>query len=555
MAGNKLSREDIAKRDIGVTAITPARALLLSLVFLATIFLVPITQQFLDFRAGTSTSYQLGVVAKGEGDKDGLLAGIDRYNNAILEGINRLESDLEEGSFLRHLFLPPLQYLYLRFFDKGNEKAVPGRGGELHYAADLDALIGPPFLHSQQLRERAASHKLWEEPVTPDPLPAILDFHKQLAARGISLILLPVPTKAAIAPESLSGRDLAAPLANRSLPEFFKVMADNDIAVFDPRPALVRYSREKEGAYLRTDTHWLPGAMQAVAGEVATVIEQKVPELTLSSKTLAQEERVVGVGDIARMLTLPESANLYAPQEVTVRRIVSDRQEIWQPEKGAEILLLGDSFANIYASEGLGWQSGAGLAEQLAHQLQRPVDLLARNDSGAYVTREMLAGELARGRDRLAGKKVVVWQFAERELAYGDWKRIDLRLGQAAGGGFYTAPAGSAVAVSATIGEVSRAARPGTVPYRDAVLTLHLVDLQGDGVAPGAEALVYGWGMRDNVLTSLAGLRPGDRVRLTLRSWDEVEGEYGSYRRTPLDDDLLELEIPNWGELLDEKAD
>lgn len=552
MAAKKLSREELAKRDIGVTAITPALALLISLVFLATVFLVPIAQQLYDRRDGAVVSYQLGAVDKGE--NQGLLATIDRYNNAILEGINRLETDLEEGSFLRHLFLPPLQYVFLRFFDKGNEKAVPGRGGALHYASDLDALIGPPFLDRQQLGERAAANKLWEQPVSPDPLPAIVDFQGQLAARGITLVLMPVPTKAAIEPATLSTRSVAAPLANRSLPAFFSALADHDILVFDPRPLLTRYAEAHGAAYLHRDTHWLAGAMQAVAGELATFIEQEVPGLTLTARTLGQDESVVGVGDIARMLTLPEGADLYAPQEVRVRRVVSDRQELWLPEKGAEILLLGDSFTNIYASEGLGWQTGAGLAEQLSHQLQRPIDLLARNDSAAYVTREMLAGELARGRDRLAGKKVVIWQFAERELAYGDWKLVNLTLGQPAVGGFYVVPAGAQVKVTATIGAISRAARPGTVPYRDAVLTLHLHDLQGEaGNAVADQALVYGWGMRDNVLTSLSGLRPGDRVTFRLRPWDEVEGEYGSYRRTPLDDDLLELELPNWGEMIDEK--
>jgi SGNH hydrolase-like domain, acetyltransferase AlgX len=552
MAVKKLSREEMAKRDIGVTAITPAAALLLSLVFLATILLVPIAQQLHDRRGGAVVSYQLGAVGKDE--NQGLFATIDRYNNAILEGINRLESDIEEGSFLRHLFLPPLQYAYLRFFDKGNEKAVPGRGGELHFASDLDALIGPPFLHTQQLRERRAGNKLWEKPVSPDPLPAILEFKKQLAERGIILVLMPVPTKAAVEPTTLSTRSVAAPLANRSFPALLSILAEKDILVFDPRPALSRYAGEHGGAYLHRDTHWLPGAMQAVAGALAAFVEQKVPELTLTAKTLAEEELVVGVGDIARMLTLPEGTDLYAPQEVRVRRIVSDRQELWLPERGAEILLLGDSFTNIYASEGLGWQTGAGLAEQLSHQLQRPIDLLARNDSAAYVTREMLAGELARGRDRLAGKKVVIWQFAERELSFGDWKLVSLTLGQPAAGGFYVAPAGARVKVSATIGAISRAARPGTVPYRDAVLTLHLHDLQGEaGKAVADQALVYGWGMRDNVLSRLAGLRPGDHVTFMLRPWDEVDGEYGSYRRTPLDDDLLELELPNWGEMIDEK--
>jgi hypothetical protein len=552
MAAKKLSREDMAKRDIGVTAITPPAAMLLSLIFLATVFLVPITQQLHDRRGGTILSYHLGALDKGE--TEGLFATIDRYNNAILEGINRLETDLEEGSFLRHLFLPPLQYVYLRFFDKGNEKAVPGRGGSLHYASDLDALIGPPFLNAQQLRERAAGNKLWEKPVSPDPLPAILDFHQQLAARGIILIVMPVPTKAAIEPATLSARSVAAPLANRSLPAFLSALAEKNILVFDPRPVLTRYAGEHRTAYLHTDTHWLPGAMQAVAGDLAVFVDKKVAELLLLATSQTVEERVVGSGDIARMLTLPPGADLHASQEVMVRRIVSDRQELWLPEKGAEILLLGDSFTNIYASEGLGWQTGAGLAEQLSHQLQRPVDLLARNDSGAYVTREMLAGELARGRDRLAGKKVVIWQFAERELAFGDWKLVSLKLGQPTAGGFYVAPEGAQVKVSATIGAISRAARPGTVPYRDAVLTLHLHDLQGEaGKAVADQALVYGWGMRDNVLTSLSGLRPGDRATFLLRPWDEVEGEYGSYRRTPLDDDLLELELPNWGKVIDEK--
>lgn len=91
------------------------------------------------------------------------------------------------------------------------------------------------------------------------------------------------------------------------------------------------------------------------------------------------------------------------------------------------MLLLGDSFANIYALGSMGWGASAGLAEQLALALNRPVDAIRRNDAGAHATREMLALELARGCNRLAGKKVVVWEFAARELAQGDWKFLDLK--------------------------------------------------------------------------------------------------------------------------------
>jgi alginate O-acetyltransferase complex protein AlgJ len=70
----------------------------------------------------------------------------------------------------------------------------------------------------------------------------------------------------------------------------------------------------------------------------------------------------------------------------------------------------------------LGWGTSAGFAEQLSYALRRPVDRLVQNDQGAFATREMLRREP----DRLDGKRVVVYQFAVRELAFGDWKVIPL---------------------------------------------------------------------------------------------------------------------------------
>jgi len=99
-------------------------------------------------------------------------------------------------------------------------------------------------------------------------------------------------------------------------------------------------------------------------------------------------------------------------------------------------LLLGDSFTNIYAVRSafaqsedgvpLDWGESAGLAEQLSHHLGRPVDRIARNAGGSHSTRRDLARDLARGGDRLDGVRVVVWQFAVRELSHGDWPVIPL---------------------------------------------------------------------------------------------------------------------------------
>ncbi len=553
MAGKKLSREAIAWREIGTTAISRAMAVVLAVFFLAAVFLVPLGQNVYDLWHGTVISFALQKGAA-SGSEQSLFTLINSRNKAIMESIHQLENTLEEGSLLRKVFLPPLQYVLLEFFSKGNEKAIPGRDGWLHFGPALDYLVGPPFLQPEQLQERAQAHKLWEKPIQPDPLTTIIEFKDQLAARGITLIILPVPVKAAIQPDKISARKVARPLVNPSWPNFVRVLQHHGVQFFDARPVLTRYVEKHGDAYLPTDTHWLPGAMQAVAEELAGVISRDFQQMSGALGFQVQPQKVFGLGDLARMLTLPERAQL-SGQEVQVRQILTGQYEFWQPDKNAEILLLGDSFTNIYSSEGLGWGAGAGFAEQLSYYLKRPLDLLARNDSGAYATREMLAGEMARGRDRLAGKKLVIWQFAERELAFGDWRHFDMRLGKLKDAGFFVPPAGQTTRIKGVVESISRSARPGSVPYRDNILTLHLVDLQGlDGQLHTAQALVYGWGMRDNQLTKLATLRPGDSVSLSLTPWEAVEGEFGSYRRTPLDDQSLELELPNWGVLIDEKT-
>jgi len=107
---------------------------------------------------------------------------------------------------------------------------------------------------------------------------------------------------------------------------------------------------------------------------------------------------------------------------VRLRQILTARGEYWRPDETADVLVLGDSFSNIYSLDTMGWGESAGLIEQLSFELQRPLDCLVINDNGAYATRALLARELARGRDRLAGKRLVIWQFAMRELSAGDWK-------------------------------------------------------------------------------------------------------------------------------------
>ena len=552
MVAEKLSREERANREIGVTEISRRGAMFLALSFLLVIYGVPLTQLAIDINNQERFLFELPDVS----GEHSLQSKVITANKQLLKGFDQLEGDLEEGSFLRELFLPPLQYVFSNYLKQGNEKVVHGDSGYLFYRPAVDYLIGPPFLDRMQIDRRLQSHALWEQPVQPDPVMSIRAFHEQLAARNIELVLLPVPVKAAIIPSSLSLHDVQKPLANRSWNTFIKQLQEAGVLLLDIRDILYTYHVRTNDGYLKTDTHWSPAAMKSVANRLAQFLITREPALRGDANYAIHRSEHGGPGDLGRMLLLPQKSSSIQTEEVIVDQVIEETGMIWQPDKQSPILLLGDSFTNIYSSSGLQLGAGGGLAEHLSLYLQRPVDVLARNDDGAYSSREMLAVEMQRGRDRLAGKRFVIWEFAERELSHGDWKMIPLMVGTALQSSFVSLAAGSnPIHVSGTVDALSESPRPGTVPYRDNVVTLHLVDLEGEQVSTEqSQALVYGFGMRDNKLTELARLRPGDRVSMLLSSWDDVEIEYGSYRRTSLDDEMIELELPNWGVINDKKS-
>ena len=283
--------------------------------------------------------------------------------------------------------------------------------------------------------------------------------------------------------------------------------------------------------------------MELVAEKLAVFIGGGAP----SAITAQTSNRTIsGVGDIARMLKLPESQDRFPTQTVTIHEVLPS-----PISKAADVLLLGDSFSNIFSLGALGWGESAGFGEQLGRALGRPIDCILRNSDAAFATREMLSRELARGRDRLAGKKLIVWEFAARELAFGDWKILPMKLGQPTPTKFFVPKQGESVTASGTVEAISTVPRPGSVPYKDHVLAFHLTDLtiEGGEEMPGLEAVVYAESMRDNVLTAAARLRPGDRVTLRLRPWSDVSERYEKINRSEIDDPAIQLEEPCWGEI------
>jgi alginate O-acetyltransferase complex protein AlgJ len=469
------------------------------------------------------------------------------------EHLREWEDELSRISLVKNHIQPLLQEALSGTGGFGNTQVVIGREGWLFYRPGIDYVAGQGFLQDQHFaaRRRKALKDLRAVPQS-DPRRAIVEFHQQCAQFGARLLIVPVPDKAMLQPAELSTRfsgDRATPPANN--PDFRRFVAELQSAgvdVFDPTPREIVPGEER---FLIQDTHWTPQWMQQVATDLAAHV-RRLGVLSDAPPARFQFERqtVSRLGDLVDMLKLNPSQDVFAPQPVAIRRIVEPQTHApWHADPQAEVLLLGDSFTNIFSLAEMGWGDSAGFAEQLSDALARPIDRISRNDSGAFATRQLLAAELAKGRNRLAGKKLVIWQFAVRELAVGDWKSIELKLGAAPATQFVVPAAGQERIVSGTIRQIARAPKPGTVPYKDHIVGLHLVDLSDDlGPIAGGEALVYVWSMRDNVWTDAATWQPDRTVRLHLRPWSDVADRLEAINRGEVNDDELNLQEPCWGE-------
>jgi alginate O-acetyltransferase complex protein AlgJ len=548
----KVTREEEAELALKNTAFTPGSRALLILLFLLTILSVPAIQFAVELRAprtegrlGTFNIYKAypawEKIRAVRGPRD-----LWRLLPRAAE-LKAVEEQLESDSVVSEWLLPRVQALLTAKLGVGNEQVYLGQDGWLFYRPDIDYLTGPPFLDPTAIKRRALAAA-----VQPDPVKAIIHFRDQLAARGIELIVVPIPMKPGLEANKFSGRDRAQVLQNASYSEFKARLHRAGLRLFDPTALLAerKASAPIPPLYLQTDTHWRPESMEFVAETLATFIEST--DATLPAPFQVSSKQVTALGDIARMLKLPESQSVYRPETVTIREVLAGEAP-WRPSKTGEILLLGDSFSNIYSLGALGWGESAGFAEHLSRALGgRPLDTILRNSDAAFATREILSRELARGRDRLAGKKLVVWQFAERELAFGDWKMLEMKLGEPVPARFFVPKTGEAVVMNGTVEAISNVPRPGSVPYADHILALHLADLspEGSDASQGLEALVYIESMRDNVLTPAARFRPGDRITLRLRSWGDVADKYEKINRSEIDDLAVQLEEPCWGEIV-----
>ena len=242
--------------------------------------------------------------------------------------------------------------------------------------------------------------------------------------------------------------------------------------------------------------------------------------------------RITSAGDLG--LLLEGRTDGKWQETIAVHPVRKGDGSRWQPDRSSPLLLLGDSFTNVFSLPELGWGEEAGLAETLSQSLGFAVDCLSRNAYGASASRAALGREAG----RLDGKKVVVWQLAARELSFGSWWRIGLpREGEEDA----AAASMGTIEIEGTLAEVAEMPDLARTPYRQAVMEFRLTGVKSSASGVPDEVVLLGMGVLDRVPTPIAKWKVGRRVKLRVKAWRSVEERFGRLPRIGLDDPDLEL--------------
>jgi len=343
---------------------------------------------------------------------------LDLFRKAPSEAnLRALEKQLDEACWLAPAVRRAVQLAQFVVLADCGEKAVAGRNGWLFYRPEVQYLV-----------ER------WPAPGGPaadpgDPLAAIVDFRDQLASRGIKLLVVPAPNKASVYPEMLcAGAGSAGRPVNPATRKILSELARAGIEVVDLFEVFARAKAEGGSAgsaplYLAQDTHWSPDGMRLAAEAVA---ERLLERGWIERGKVPYEVKPVPIsrrGDVLAMIRNPWIERLFPAEEMVCAQVVSaDRREPYRDDPGSPVLVLGDSFLRIYQGDEPG---SAGFIAHLAREIGLPVASLV-NDGGAST---LVRQELYRRPELLAGKRVVVWEFVERDLRFGTegWQKIPLR--------------------------------------------------------------------------------------------------------------------------------
>jgi hypothetical protein len=291
-------------------------------------------------------------------------------------------------------------------------KALAGADGFLFFGQSIKYVLGGDL--AKQRRDK-------------NPLPAIVSFRGLLAAHGVDLLFVPVPTKVEIFPDqAATPPGKAAPglarfagqIVNPYERKLLSDLAAQGVETVDLLPAFLADAAERapgpaarEPLYQAQDTHWTSRGLELAARLVA----QRVARYPWF-KELANHRRAYGTkdasftrhGDLHSRLPEAQKAG-YAPETLVGHQVTSPDGALYEDDPDSPIVLLGDSFTGVYQLMDC---EHAGESAHLAKELGYPIDLVMSYGGGPNVRQKLLR----RGEGALGAKKLVIWMMTARDL-------------------------------------------------------------------------------------------------------------------------------------------
>ncbi|MEI7947891.1 MAG: hypothetical protein WCJ02_14410 [bacterium] len=373
---------------------TPLYNRLLIALFLLIVGTVPVVQTLVELRRG---------------ERPQVCDLVTRWNDQT--SLRAFEQTLERASVTARALRPWMQAAQFLGLHEAGEKALVGRDGWLFYA---------PGVAATTQRAKAGNTSAGEA------MAAVIDFRDQLASRGIRLLVVPVPNKESVYPDRLTLRMFPPKeIISSETRAFMEQCKKNNVEIVDLF-ATYRERRRTSGdlLYLRQDSHWTPAGLLCAVNTVASRLLENKWLVRGNERYEVKPVIVQRYGDLVRMLQSPLIEAHLQPEVVRAEQVVRiTGQKLYADDPASEVLVLGDSFLRQYAQDEPGH---AGFVAHLGRALGRPLASIV-NDGGAST---LVRQELYRRPALLANKKVVVWEFVERDLRLGTegWAKVPLPI-------------------------------------------------------------------------------------------------------------------------------
>ena len=368
--------------------------------------------------------------------------------------LRAFENKVEDENALVLAVRPRYQLAVWNIFNDPGEKVVLGAAGKcigkscgretaeasdrwLFYRQDVEFLVQPSPLDVR-------SAKL------DNPIKAIEKFRDQLKAKGVELLVVVTPGKPSIYPERLTGNAstvMATESHGKKILDSLAKLGFNTVDLYTPLLAAKKDDASLGPLYLNDDTHWTPRGAELAAAEIAKKVREMVDagfvDIGEESMNYAASDSVADrMGDVGEMSGLNKFGtfkvqkvvgHVVSQQEVSERKeapadSLSDSTVVYDTTitpfkddfRKAQILILGDSFSRIYQTDS---PVNAGWIAHFAKNMNRPVASIVSDGGASTLVRE----KLARKAGVLKGKKLLIWEFVERDLRFGaeGWKDVD----------------------------------------------------------------------------------------------------------------------------------